>query len=63
MPILNAFTDFFELIRGQFDNIPRDNVLGDLYVGLNLIIQVVATFIGGIDDDFNIFRLFGGGRF
>ena len=60
MQIFDAFADFFELIRGQLVNIEPTNLAGQVYVVLNLALQVVATFLGGLGENFSILNLFGG---
>lgn len=43
--------NFLELLRGQLINIPTDNILGKIYVILNSIMLLFATFFGDYSDD------------
>jgi len=47
MLLLDAFNDIIALVQSLLINIPVNNVLGTVYVVLNLIIQIGAIFLGG----------------
>lgn len=47
MLLLDAFNDIIALVQSLLINIPVNNVLGAVYVVINLIIQIAAIFLGG----------------
>ncbi|MFM1920098.1 MAG: hypothetical protein RLZZ303_1732 [Candidatus Hydrogenedentota bacterium] len=47
MLLLDAFNDIIALVESLLINIPVNNVLGTVYVVLNLIIQIGSIFLGG----------------
>ncbi len=47
MFLIDIFNQVFTLLQSLFINIPLNNSLAVIYVAINFVIQLLATFLGG----------------
>lgn len=47
MFLVDIFNQIFTLVQSLFINIPLNNTLAVVYVAVNFVIQLLATFLGG----------------